>query len=128
MGQKISGYVDDELAELISAMADHHNVPEARIVELLLREGVHSRDIRLRILQVEAKLDLIVDGFAEEENAKELMREQVPTALGLPLPDGTTGIDLVDEPFPAFQSLGIRPDEWSGPDGTQLDAEAESDD
>lgn len=128
MGQKISGYVEDELGDLISAMAEFHNVPEARIVELLLREGAHSRDLRLRILQVETKLDLILDSFAEEENAKELMREQVPAALGVPLPDGTTGVDLVDEPFPAFQSTGIRPDEWSGPEGVQTGSEAEGDD
>ena len=114
MGQKLSGYIDDELYDLIEALAEHHDIPKSRAHELLLREGVQARNHRLRLVQLEAKLDLIIDAFAEEENAKENIKQQMQDAMQLPIPDGTTGVDLVDEPFPAFQSLGIRPDEWSG--------------
>jgi hypothetical protein len=128
MGKRISGYVSDELGEQIEAIAEHHDVPRNRIVEMLLQQGMSNWDARVRILQLEAKLDLIVDSFAEEENAKERMREQMDEALELPLPDGAVIDDISGEPYAAFQSLGIRPDEWSGPDGAQLGAEAESDD
>lgn len=128
MGKRISGYVSDELGEQIEAIAEHHDVPRNRIVEMLLQQGMSNWDARVRILQLEAKLDLIVDSFAEEENAKERMREQMDEALELPLPDGAVIDDIADEPYAAFQSLGIRPDKWSGSDGVQPGAEAESDD
>lgn len=128
MGKRISGYVSDELGEQIEAIAEHHNVPRNRIVEMLLQQGMSNWDARVRILQLEAKLDLIVDSFAEEENAKERMQAQMDEALELPLPDGAVIDDIADEPYAAFQSLGIRPDDWSGPGGVQTGTEAESDD
>lgn len=116
MGQNISGYVDDDLAELIEDIAEHHDIPRNRVHEILLREGVQAREMRLRMVQLEAKLDLILESFAEEENAKDAIDEQIGKAMALPIPEGTTGVDLADEPYPAFQSMGIRPDDWEGPD------------
>ncbi|WP_277543711.1 hypothetical protein [Haloarcula laminariae] len=112
MSQKISGYVDDELDDLIEAMSDHHGISRSRVIELLLREGANARETRLRIVQLEAKLDLIVESFAEQDAAKDKVREQMTELIDLPTPDGTTGTDLVEAPVPEFQSLGIRPDEW----------------
>lgn len=112
MSEKISGYVDDELNSLIDAMAEHHDISRSRVIELLLREGVNARETRLRLVQMEAKLDLMVESFAEQDSAKERIQEQMAEAIDTPTPDGTTGTDLVDEPLPAFQSIGIRPDEW----------------
>ncbi|KZX46235.1 MULTISPECIES: hypothetical protein [unclassified Haloarcula] len=128
MGKRISGYVSDELGSQIEAIADHHNVARNRVVEMLLQQGMSNWDTRVRILQLEAKLDLIVDNFAEEENAKDRMQEQMSEALELPLPDGAVIDDIAEEPYAAFQSLGIRPDEWSGPEGVQTGVENESDD
>lgn len=118
MGHRISGYVSDELGEQIEAMAEHHDVPRNRIVEMLLKQGMSNWDARVRILQLEAKLDLMVESFAEEENAKERMEEVMEEALELPLPDGAVLDDVEGEPYQAFQSLGIRPDDWSGPNGS----------
>lgn len=115
MGTKISGYVDDELAGLLEDIADHHDIPKTRALELLLREGVQAREHRLRLVQLEAKLDLLLESFAEEENAKTAVEDQVSEAMQTAVPQGTTGVDLVEEPHPAFQSLGIRPDDWQGP-------------
>ncbi|MGQ4557387.1 hypothetical protein [Halobellus sp. GM3] len=124
MGKRISGYVSEELGKQIEEMADHHDVPRNRIVEMLLQQGMSNWDARVRILQLEAKLDLLVEGFAEEENAKIKMQEAMDDALELPLPDGAVIDDVAGEPYQAFQSLGIRPDDWSGPSGDTQDDEA----
>jgi hypothetical protein len=107
MPTKISGYIADELADLIDEMADHHDVPRSRVLELLLREGVNNRHQRIRMEQIDIKIErLLVDlGVNPNGGLREEVRERSEEVGNMPLPGGTTGVDLVT-PHPYFGGDG----------------------
>jgi hypothetical protein len=107
MPTHISGYIADELADLIDEMADHHDVPRSRVLELLLREGVNNRHQRIRMEQIDIKVErLLVDlGVNPDGVLREEVRERSEEVGNMPLPEGTTGVDLVT-PHPYFGGDG----------------------
>lgn len=115
MGQKVSGYVDDETAEYIDAIAEHYGLAKTKVMALLIREGIQARTHRIRLEQLNAKLDVLMEGYAAEDEAREAIRDQWQSAADVDLPGSVFASGSVKEPFPAFQSPGLQPEEWSGP-------------
>ena len=66
MPTQISGYVADELADLIDKIADHHNIAKNRAIELLLREGVNNRYQRIKMEQISTKVDRMLVEFGHQ--------------------------------------------------------------
>jgi len=52
---KISGYIDDDLHNLMEEIAEYHDIPMTRVSELLLREGVNAREQRVKLEQLDVK-------------------------------------------------------------------------
>jgi predicted transcriptional regulator len=113
MSEVITVRVPDGLADRIEKMADHHSVSNSVVIELLIREGLSKRDLRLRLIQLDAKIDHVLGHYTDEEGAKEQMEKTTKAALELP-ETSTPPLDLEDTPAPIFQSLGVTPDDWEG--------------
>jgi len=103
MPTHITGYVADELADLIDEMSEYHDIPRSRVLKLLLREGVNNRYQRIKMEQIDIKhermlieLALDLDGTFGKE-----VKEHSKQIGNMPLPEGTTGVDLVT-PHPCF--------------------------
>lgn len=114
MGENISSHVDEELNQLIESVAEYHNIPKSRAIELLLREGAHAWEMRLRFEQLDAKLDVLLNNLGGGADATEEVTERLETVMDRGLPGGTTGVDLADQPHPYFLSeseLLDRPDD-----------------
>ncbi|WP_123623340.1 hypothetical protein [Halorubrum sp. CSM-61] len=107
MPTKISGYVADELADLIDEIADYHDIPKTRAHELLLREGVNNRHQRIKMEQINIKLERMLREFGINSNMEfsREIAEQSKKIGNMPLPEGTTGVDLVT-PHPYFGGDG----------------------
>ncbi|MDB9234942.1 hypothetical protein [Halorubrum ezzemoulense] len=107
MPTHISGYIADELADLIDEMADHHDISRNRVIELLLREGVNNRHQRIRMEQMDLKVQKMLVGLGVEQDGKfqEELAELSEEVGNMPLPEGTTGVDLVT-PHPYFGGGG----------------------
>ena len=107
MPTKISGYVADELADLIDEIAEHHDIPKTRAHELLLREGVNNRYQRIKMEQIDIKMErmLIEFGLNADGTFGEEVKEHSEKIGNMPLPEGTTGVDLVT-PHPYFGGGG----------------------
>ncbi|MFC6751924.1 hypothetical protein [Halorubrum tibetense] len=107
MPTKISGYVADELADLIDEIADYHDIPKTRAHELLLREGVNNRHQRIKMEQINIKVERVlreIDVNTDGEFGEEI-EAQSEKIGNMPLPEGTTGVDLVT-PHPYFGGDG----------------------
>ena len=105
--KQISGYVADEPADLIDEIADHHDISRNRVLELLLREGVNNRHQRIKIEHINIKVErglreIAVDTDGEFGEEIEAQSEKIGN---MPLPEGTTGVDLVT-PHPYFGGDG----------------------
>ena len=107
MPTKISGYVADELADLIDEIADYHDIPKTRAHELLLREGVNNRHQRIKMEQINIKVErmLVEFGIDPDGEFSEEIKAQTEEIGNMPLPEGTTGVDLVT-PHPYFGGDG----------------------
>ncbi|CDK38238.1 hypothetical protein [Halorubrum sp. AJ67] len=107
MPTKISGYVADELADLIDKIAEHHDIPKTRAHELLLREGVNNRYQRIKMEQIDIKVErmLIELGLNTDGIFSDELEERSEEIGNMPLPEGTTGVDLVT-PHPYFGDDG----------------------
>jgi hypothetical protein len=110
MGEQISSMVDEDLNATIEAVAEYHDIPKSRAIELLLREGVQARELRYRFEQMDAKLDILIESLGGEPVAREAVSERFETVSDRELPAGVVGVDLVDNPMPYFQSAGDLPD------------------
>lgn len=110
MGERISSYVDENLNETVEAVAEYHDIPKSRAVELLLREGVQAREMRYRFEQLDAKLDVLIESLGGEPVATEAVEERFAAVSERALPGGVTGVDLADSPLPYFQAAGNLPD------------------
>ena len=110
MGQQIGSYIDDDLYQLIEAIAEYHDIPTSRVVELLLREGVQARNLRYRFEQLDAKLDVFIESLGGEHAAEETVEQRLKKVGERGLPAGVTGVDLADKPLPIFQAGGELPD------------------
>lgn len=106
MGERISSYVDEDLDVTIEAVAEYHDIPKSRAVELLLREGVRAREMRYRYEQMDAKLDFLIESLDGESVPKEAVKERFETVSERELPADVVGVDLADSPLPFFQSVG----------------------
>ena len=107
MPTNISCYVSDELAELIDDIADHHGISRSMAVKLLLREGVNNRYQRIKMEQIDVKLErmLVEFGLNTDGTFSEEVKEHSEQIGNMPLPEGTTGVDLVT-PHPYFGGNG----------------------
>jgi len=107
MPTQISGYVADELADLIDEIADHHNIAKNRAIELLLREGVNNRYQRIKMEQIDIKMERLLSelGLNADGTFSEEVKEHSEKIGNMPLPEGTTGVDLVT-PHPYFGGDG----------------------
>ena len=107
MPTHITAYIADELAELIEDIGEHHDIPRSRVLELLLREGVNNRHQRIKMEQIDIKLERMLREFGINSDGKfsEEIAEQSEKIGNMPLPEGTTGVDLVT-PHPYFGDDG----------------------
>lgn len=110
MGERISSFVDEDLNQTIEAVAEYHDIPKSRAVELLLREGVQAREMRFRFEQLDAKLDILIESLGGQPVAKEAVEERYQRVLERGLPGGVSGVDMADTPVPYFQAAGDLPD------------------
>jgi hypothetical protein len=110
MGERIGAMVDEDLNEILEAVAEYHDIPKSRAVELLLREGVQAREMRYRFEQLDAKLDVLIENLGGEPFAADAVEERFAAVSERGLPGGVSGVDLTDRPFPYFQSAGDLPD------------------
>jgi len=110
MGDQISAMVDEDLNSVLEAMAAHHDIPKSRVIELLLREGVHAREMRYRYEQMDAKLDHLIDSLNVGSTATDAVEDRFETVSERSLPAGVAGVELADSPLPYFQSAGSYPD------------------
>jgi len=106
MGDQISAMVDGDLNSILEAMAKHHDIPKSRVIELLLREGVHAREMRYRYEQMDAKLDHLIDSLNVGSTATDAVEDRFETVSERSLPAGVAGVELADSPLPYFQSAG----------------------
>ncbi|MGQ3330455.1 hypothetical protein [Halorubrum sp. FL23] len=107
MPTHITGYVADELAELIDDIAEHHSISRNRTIELLLREGMNNRHQRIKMEQINIKVERMLRelGINSDGEFGEEIAEQSKKIGNMPLPEGTTGVDLVT-PHPYFGGDG----------------------
>ncbi len=110
MGDQISAMVDEDLNSILEAMAKHHDIPKSRVIELLLREGVHAREMRYRYEQMDAKLDHLIDSLNVGSSATDAVEDRFETVSERSLPAGVAGVELADSPLPYFHSAGSYPD------------------
>ncbi|PHQ43741.1 hypothetical protein Z052_02395, partial [Halorubrum sp. C191] len=78
--------------------------------ELLLREGVHARQMRYRYEQMDAKLDHPINNLGVGSSATYAVEDRFETVSERSLPAGVAGVELADSPLPYFQSAGSYPD------------------
>ena len=107
MPTQISGYVADELADLIDEIADHHDIAKNRAIELLLREGVNNRYQRIKMEHLNIKMERMLMELAIDSDGElgEKLESRSKKIGNMPLPEGTTGVDLVT-PHPYFGGDG----------------------
>ncbi|WP_283402545.1 hypothetical protein [Halorubrum sp. DM2] len=107
MPTNISCYVSDELAELIDDIADHHEISRSMAVKLLLREGINNRHQRIKMEQIDIKMErmLVELGINSDGKFGDEIEAQSKKVGNMPLPEGTTGVDLVT-PHPYFGGNG----------------------
>jgi len=110
--KKITAYVDEDYLKQIENLSDNLDITESKAANIILASGLSNWETEIKIVQLEAKLDLIIESFAEEEDAKERMKEAVrefneKKSMDIP-------IDDTDEPTDAMKSIGITPDSWDG--------------
>lgn len=110
MGDRISAMVDEDLNAIIDTVADYHDISKSQAVELLLREGVHAREMRYRYEQMDAKLDHLIDNLGVGSTATDAVEDRFETVSERSLPAGVAGVELADSPLPYFQSAGSYPD------------------
>jgi len=110
MAEKISGAVSDRLYILMQEMAEYHNIPFSRVLELLLREGVQARSTRVRLEQMDAKLDTLIAKFGVD--VEDDVDNRTKSVSGYPLTEGTMGADVLGKPHPFFQLTGSLDDDW----------------
>ena len=115
MTDRVTGYFSSELHEEIKTFADHHDISKSKALSILVGRGLGSWESTVRQIRLEAKLDVLIEAFAEQKLAKEKIKERFenePTAV---LADGEI-VELADEPNPLFNSNVIQPDEWEDVD------------
>jgi hypothetical protein len=107
-----SAHIKEEYDEQIEELADNLEISKNKALNMILSTGLSNWEAEIRIAQLESKIDLIIESFAEEENAKERMKEAMEEFHEKKSLDGST--KSVNEPTEAMQSIGITPDEWEG--------------
>jgi len=110
MGHRIGAMVDEDLNSILEAMANHHDIPKSRVIELLLREGVQAREMRYRFEQLDAKLDHLLENLGTSTTVANTVEDRFETISERPMPAGVSGVELADSPLPYFQSAGGYPD------------------
>jgi hypothetical protein len=112
MPERISAYVPQDCKQRIERVADKHNISESKAAVMLIQQGFSDWETRIRLVQIEAKLDLLVENFAEEETAKKHVQEAVESLFDQEVDDNVIGDEPPSEPIEPFQSSDILPDEW----------------
>ncbi|QAU11381.1 hypothetical protein EKH57_00430 (plasmid) [Halorubrum sp. BOL3-1] len=102
--------IDEDLDAIIESVADYHDIPRSRAVELLLRKGVQAREMRYRFEQLDAKLDHLIDNLGVGSTATDAVEERFGTVSDRSLPADVSGVELADSPLPYFRSAGDYPD------------------
>lgn len=116
MGEnRITGYLKPKLREEIEAFADHHDISRSKAVSILLGRGLGSWESTVRQIRIEAKLDVLIEAFAERDLAEEKIKERFENEPVAVLSDGEI-VELSDEPNPLFNSDVIQPEEWESVD------------
>lgn len=110
MKESITAKIDGNLDLIIEAVAEHHDISKSRTIELLLREGVNAREMRYRLEQMDAKIDILIESLGGEPIAREAVEERFETVTERGLPEAVAGVDLANEPLPFFRSTGDYPD------------------
>ncbi|WP_256418075.1 hypothetical protein [Halorubrum laminariae] len=107
MATNVTCHVSDELAELIDDIADHHEISRSLTLKLLLREGVNNRHQRIKMEQLNIKMERMLMELAIDADGEfgEMLEERSEEIGNMPLPEGTTGVDLVT-PHPYFGDDG----------------------
>jgi len=104
MPEKISGYVSDEMYEIIEEMRDHHDISEAKAISILLKEGVVAREMRYKLEIMDAKMDMMIESLGGEHGIAEKVGERLTEMKGDRLPETVSETDIEVEPLPEYQS------------------------
>jgi predicted transcriptional regulator len=80
MGTQIYTYVDDDFAEDLEELADKLDMSRSKLVGELVRDGLAARNQKLALAQTQAKLDVLLEGFGEAENASDRVEDYLREA------------------------------------------------
>lgn len=110
---RISTLVDDDFADTIDSLADHHDTTRSEMIRILLNRGLDNLETEIRLIRIEAKLDTLLESFSEDDTARDMIAERFTDNRIETLLNGKE-IDLHSEPHPHMQTDGIQPEEWEG--------------
>lgn len=108
--KKMTTYVPQQYYEQIEELANNLDISNSKAHTMILASGLSNWETEIRITQLEAKLDLVMENFALEDDAKERMEEAVIEFNEEKSTD--ISIDESGEPTDAMKSIGISPDTW----------------
>lgn len=109
--KKFTSYIPQDRYDQIEELATNLDVSKSKAHNMILTAGLSNWETEIRIIQLEAKLDLIMESFAEEPAARERMKEAVEDFYEEKSMDLSTSD--TQEPTDAMKSVGITPEEWS---------------
>ena len=109
--KKFKSYIPQDRYDQIEELATNLDISKSKAHNMILTAGLSNWETTIRIVQLEAKLDLIIENFALEPDARELMKEAVEDFYEEKSMDLSTSD--TQEPTDAMKSIGFTPEEWS---------------
>ncbi len=109
--KKFTSYIPQDRYDQIEELATNLDISKSKAHNMILTAGLSNWETTIRIVQLEAKLDLIIENFALEPDARELMKEAVEDFYEEKSMDLSTSD--TQEPTDAMKSIGFTPEEWS---------------
>lgn len=100
---------DDQIFEFICSLADYHDTSRSQAAQLLILEGFHSREQRLRFEQLNTKVNLLLENSGLDELVEDDLEEDFAEILGTSPPAERLALDLADRPHPAFYIQELTP-------------------
>jgi metal-responsive CopG/Arc/MetJ family transcriptional regulator len=103
MGENVNTYLDEERVEEVESWAEELGVSRSQMMSELVRDGLRWREMSVSMAETQAKLDVLLEALATEEDGAERVEEYLDTleASGViaepVIGNGVSGIGLTDE-------------------------------
>jgi hypothetical protein len=100
--ESLTTYVEEDTADLIRDIANHHDIPQSTALRLVIREGISQRSRRYQNELIDAKLNHLLSELGIDNIDAEVAQKRREFVLENEAPDATIDEELADTPHDIF--------------------------